>query len=186
MHLVVSSYPAQYERTVSAKDGVPILLRPIKPEDAPMLVDLFNSLSPTSIYFRFFRPIKFLSHEMLARFTQIDYEHDVVLVAVRQGTGSETMVGVVRLMVIPDTTRAEFAIVVGDPWQGKGVGAALLEHCLNIAAERGIKTVWGIVLPENTTMIALGRKVGFTVRRIPGANEYELDIDLDAWRYESN
>lgn len=180
MHLVVSSYPAEYERQAFTKDGMPILLRPIKPEDATILVDLFNTLSPTSIYFRFFRPVQTLSHEMLARFTQIDYDRDVVLVAVRQGTGGETMVGVVRLMRTSDISKAEFAIVVGDPWQGRGVGAALLEHCLHIAAERGIKIVWGMVLPENTTMIDLGRRVGFSVRRIPDAKEYELCIDLDA------
>lgn len=186
MHLVVSSYPAQVERRAFAKDGMPFLLRPIKPEDATILMDLFNTLSPTSIYFRFFRPIQTLSHEMLARFTQIDYDRDVVLVAVRQGTSGEAMVGVVRLMRTADIGKAEFAIVVGDPWQGRGVGVALLEHCLGIAAERGIKTVWGMVLPENTTMIDLGRKVGFSVRRIPGARELELCIDLDARLQGSN
>ncbi len=186
MHLVVSSYPAQYERQAITKGGMDVLLRPIKPEDATMLAALFETLSPSSVYFRFFRPVPRLSHEMLARFTQIDYDRDVVLVAVRQGTGEEIMVGVVRLMRTFDIGKAEFAIVVGDPWQGRGVGAALLEHCLGIAAERGIKMVWGLVLPENTTMIDLGRKVGFSVHRIPGAKEYELVIDLDARRRGPN
>jgi len=178
MHLVISSYPSQHEKRTVTPKGVEILLRPVKPEDAPLLIDLFNTLSPTSIYFRFFRPIKYLSHEMLARFTQIDYDRDVVLVAMEQGTEGETMLGIVRLMGDPGATKAEFAILVGDPWQGRGVGAALLEHCLSIAADKGIKEVWGYVLPENTTMIALGRKVGFTVTRVPGAAEYELRIEL--------
>ncbi|NLI82834.1 MAG: bifunctional acetate--CoA ligase family protein/GNAT family N-acetyltransferase [Deltaproteobacteria bacterium] len=178
MHLVISSYPVQHEKQVVTRGGIEVLLRPVKPEDGPLLVDLFNTLSPTSIYFRFFRPIKYLSHEMLARFTQIDYDRDIVLVAIDQRGESETMLGVVRLMGDPDATRAEFAIVVGDPWQGKGVGAALLEHCLSIAADRGMREVWGYVLPENTTMLALGRKVGFSVTRVPGAGEFELRIAL--------
>jgi acetyltransferase len=180
MHLVISSYPSQHERSVFTRAGIDVFIRPIKPEDAPLLVDLFNTLSPTSIYFRFFRPLKFLSHDMLARFTQIDYDRDVVLVAMQQSQEGEVMLGVVRLMSDPDVTKSEFAIVVGDPWQGKGVGAALLEHCLSVARERGIGYVWGMVLPENTTMITLGRKLGFGVRRVAGGNEYELKIDLKA------
>ena len=70
---------------------------------------------------------------------------------------------------------------MGDPWQGLGIGAALLQHCLTIARDHGIQKVWGVVLAENTHMLTLGRKLGFTVQRAGGA-EYELTIDLSAER----
>jgi acetyltransferase len=178
LHMVISSYPAHYESTTVTKGGVEIFIRPIRPEDAPLLVDLFNDLSPTSIYYRFLSPLKSLSPDMLARFTQVDYDRDIALVAIQKVNGEEKMLAVARLLGDPDGTEAEFAIVVGDPWQGKGVGAALLERCISIAAERGMRSVWGIVLPENTQMLALGRKLGFKITRPPGGSDYELRIDL--------
>ena len=178
MHLVISPYPGQYEMTTVTKGGLEILIRPIKPEDAPLLVDLFNTLSPTSIYYRFFRPMRQLPHEMLARFTQIDYDRDMALVALQRTGEKEKMLGVARLISDPDAAKAEFSIVVGDPWQGMGVGAKLLDQLVSIARERGLAFLWGIVLPENTTMLALGRKLGFGVSRVPQSSDYELKIDL--------
>lgn len=178
MHLVISPYPGRYEKTCTTRAGVEVFLRPIKPEDAPLLLALFSGLSQTSIYFRFFSPMRSLSHDMLARFTQIDYDRHVCLVALRREEGREVMVGVARLMADPDVTRAEFAVVVADAWQGKGIGAALLEECLAIARERSIAYVWGKVLPENTTMLALGRRLGFKVRRDEESGDYELQINL--------
>ncbi len=78
-HLAISPYPKQYETTVTTKGGLNVVIRPIKPEDAPLLVDLFHNLSPQSIYFRFFSPLKSLSPKMLALFTQIDYDRDYEL-----------------------------------------------------------------------------------------------------------
>lgn len=179
MHLAISPYPAQYESHTVTKGGVAVLVRPIKPEDAPLLVGLFNTMSPTSIYYRFFRPLRTLSHDMLARFTQIDYDRDIVMVAIQRDGEEEKMLGVVRLLSDPDVTKAEFAVAVGDPWHGKGVGAVLLERCIDIAKERGIRTIWGIVLAQNTTMLALGRKLGFAVTRSPEGGDYELRISLD-------
>ncbi len=178
MHLVISPYPSQYETSTVLKNGETILIRPIKPEDAPLLMDLFNSLSSKTIYFRFFRPLKSLAREMLVRFTQIDYDRDIVFVALHRRDGDERILGVVRLMGDPDVTKAEFAVVVSDSWQGKGVGAALLQQSISVAKEHGLKFIWGHVLPENTNMLALGRKLGFIVKRIPGSSNYELRIDL--------
>ena len=75
-------------------------------------------------------------------------------------------------------TRPEFAVAVGDPWQGKGIGANLMEHIIAIAKERGIESIWGNVLVENTYMLALARRLGFTISRVPGENYYELEMDL--------
>jgi acetyltransferase len=139
---------------------------------------LFDTLSPNSIYLRFFTPLKSLSHDMLARFTQIDYDRDVALVALQRHAGGERMLAVARLMGDPDVTRAEFSIVVGDPWQGKGIGAVLLERLIAIAKERDMSFLWGIVLSENTGMLALGRKLGFQVCRVPFSDDFELRINL--------
>ena len=177
-HLVISSYPNHHEIHMVSEGGVPCFIRPIRPEDAPLLEGLFDTLSPQSIYFRFFGPLKALPHSMLARFTQIDYDREIALIALEESASQEQMLGVARLIRIPGGSRAEFSIVVGDPWHGKGIAAALFQRCLTLAKEQGIEEVWGIVLPENTRMLALARKFGFSVNRSPGSREYELKIDL--------
>lgn len=115
---------------------------------------------------------------MLARFTQIDYDREIALVAFEENTEEERMRGAARVISDPDGKQAEFSIMVADPWQGRGVGARLLENCLRIAKERGIETVWGIVLRENTQMLALGKKLGFKISRTEEPGEFELLIDL--------
>jgi len=178
-HLVISPYPNQYEaRTV--REGVgELFIRPIRPEDASLLVELFESLSRQSVHFRFFGPLKMLSPGMLARFTQIDYDREIALVALSGTEPNEKMLGVARVITnIYNRKNAEFSVVVGDPWHGKGIGAELLKRCLSISKERGIENVKGIVLPENTQMLALGKKLGFTAKKIVGESEFELNIDL--------
>jgi acetyltransferase len=180
-HLVISPYPNQYEMTTVTEGGLSIFIRPIKPEDEPLMVDLFYTLSPQSIYFRFFRFLKSLPHEMLARFTQIDYDRELALVAVKKSneeSEGEKILGVGRLISDPDLTTAEFAVLVGDPWQGKGIGTKLLERCIAIAKERSIRTLWGTVLAENTTMLALCHKLGFTITKGSDATEYRLEMNL--------
>ncbi len=178
LHLVISPYPNQYE-TKTVREGIgDVFIRPIRPDDAPLLVELFESLSPRSIYNRFFSLLKSLSHNMLARFTQIDYDREIALVALCKTETGEKILGVARVINEIDQKHAEFSVVVGDPWQGKGVGAELLQRCLSIAKERNLETVYGQVLAENTQMVALGRKLNFKIKRIADSNEYELVIDL--------
>jgi len=178
LHLVISPYPDQYEEFTQTSTGIDIFVRPIRPEDAPLLVELFESLSPQSVYRRFFTPMKRLPHSMLARFTQIDYDRHIALVAFSVSKSEESMLGVARVILERNQKEAEFSIVVGDPWQGKGIGAALLQRCISIAKERGIEKVMGTVLAENTQMLALGKKFGFKIKKVLGAGEYELSIDL--------
>jgi acetyltransferase len=177
-HLVISPYPDQYEEHTQTSTGVDIFVRPIRPEDAPLLVELFESLSPQSVYRRFFTPLKRLPHSMLARFTQIDYDRHIALVALPEAEPGEKMLGVARAIIGRNLKEAEFSVVVGDPWQGKGIGAALLKRCISIAKERGIEKVMGTVLAENTQMLALGKKLGFKIEKVIGAGEYELSIDF--------
>jgi acetyltransferase len=176
-HLVISPYPDQYESHALSKDGEKFFIRPIRPEDAPLLVEHFNSLSPQTIYRRFFSPLKVLPHSMLARFTQIDYDREIALVALSEFGNKEKMLGVARVINEPDQINAEFSVVVADKYQGKGIGAALLWCCLQIAKTRGIEIVYGLVLAENTQMLALGRKLGFDIKKVPGEPEYRLIID---------
>jgi acetyltransferase len=177
-HLVISPYPNQYEMTTTTKGGLKIIIRPIKPEDAPLLVELFNAMSQQSIYYRFFSPLKSLSHKMLVSLTQIDYDYDMALVALDKTQTKERILGVARIMSKPGGIEPEFAVAVGDPWQGKGVGATLMNYLLTIAKERGMETIWGIVLTENSQMIALARKIGGKISRGQDGTEYEVKIDM--------
>jgi acetyltransferase len=177
-HLVISPYPDQYEEHTQTSTGVDIFVRPIRPEDAPLLIELFESLSPQSVYRRFFTPMKRLPHSMLARFTQIDYDRHIALVALPESEPAEKMLGVARAIIGRNLKEAEFSVVVSDPWQGKGIGATLLKRCITIAKERGIEKVMGTVLAENIQMLALGKKLGFKIKKVLGAGEYELSIDF--------
>ncbi len=178
LHLVISPYPGQYESRILIEDVGELFIRPIRPEDASLMVQLFESLSPQSIYFRFFSPLKILPFSMLARFTQIDYDREIALVALHGSDSDERMLGVARIVTGADQKHGEFSVIVGDPYHGKGIGKSLLTRCLAIAKERGMESVWGPVLAENTQMLALGRKLGFTVKRVLGSSEYDLTIDL--------
>ena len=179
MHLIISSYPWQYESQGETVDGRPFFIRPIRPSDADLLIDHFHSLSSRSIYMRFFSPVKQLSRDMLIRLTQIDYDREIALVALMGKEQNQKMVGVCRIIVFPDKTQAEFALAISDDWQGKGIGSSLLTRCLKAARQMGIKRVMGCVLAENTQMLKLGRKLGFAITRVPGGGEYELIIEND-------
>ena len=177
-HLVISPYPAHYELCTTTKSGLRILIRPIQPEDAGLFADLFTTLSTTSVYYRFFRHMKILAPEMLAMLTQIDYDREMALVAMDVSAEPEKMLGVARIINDPDGKQAEFSIMIGDPWQGCGVGAQLLLNLLKVAARRGVEKIWGTVLPENLHMQRLGKKVGFDVKYNADEGAYDLTIDL--------
>lgn len=178
LHLVISPYPDQFEEHTRTSEGIDIFIRPIRPEDAPLLVGLFESLSPRSVYLRFFSPMKRLPHSMLAVFTQIDYDRHIALVALSESNSKEEMLGVARIILERNLKEAEFSVVVGDQWQGKGIGATLLQRCLSIAGDKGLDRVTGVVLAENTQMLALGKKMGFKSKKVLGVNEYELSKDF--------
>ncbi|MCF8089394.1 MAG: GNAT family N-acetyltransferase [Desulfotignum sp.] len=179
MHLIISSYPWQYESLGETVDGQPFFIRPIRPSDADLMIDHFHSLSSRSKYMRFFSPLKDLSRDMLIKLTQIDYDREIALVALFGNEQNQKMAGVCRIIVFPDKTQAEFAIAISDDWQGKGIGSSLLTQCLKAARQMGIRRVMGLVLSENTQMLKLGRKLGFAINRAAGGGEYELIIETD-------
>ena len=176
LHLVISPYPQEDESHIVSADGHRIFIRPVKPEDAPLFTALFKTLSPTTIYYRFFRVLKELNPEMLARFTQIDYDREIALVAIDEASQIDNILGVARITGDPDGKTGEFAVLVGDAWQGRDIGSNLLEKCLSIAAKQGFKMIHGIVLHENKNMLALGKKLGFEIKTEPGFGYYELVI----------
>ena len=168
----------QYETTTITKGGVKILIRPIKPEDAPLLVNLFNTLSKRSIYYRFFSALKSLPPDMLARFTQIDNDRDIALVALDNNESEGKILGVARLMGYQDRKGGEIAVTVGDPWQGKGIGSTLMEHLMAVTKKKGTESLYGLVLSENSHMLALARKLGYETSCIRNAHQVELKLDL--------
>ncbi|MEJ2725867.1 MAG: acetate--CoA ligase family protein [Deltaproteobacteria bacterium] len=178
LHLVISPYPEQYESRETTSGGLDIFIRPIKPEDAPMLLDLFDSLSSRSRYYRFFSPMKSLSQDMLVQLTQIDYDRHIALVAFGKENGQEKMLGVARVISGASREDAEFSVAVGDPWQEMGVGRVLAKKSIEVAKDYGIQRIHGNVLAENKHMLKLGREMGFTVSRGEVANEYCLSMKL--------
>jgi len=179
LHMVISPYPKKYETYIEIENIGRLFIRPIRPEDAHLLTDLFNTLSPSSVYFRFFSPLKQIPHHMLARFTQIDYDREIAFVALSAFESEEKMLGVCRVIPQRNPKHAEVAVLVGDPWQGKGIGASLIRICLELAKKQGIVELFGMVLPENTHMIKLGQKLGFEVKRKFDSQDYELKIQLN-------
>ncbi|MCS7095015.1 MAG: bifunctional acetate--CoA ligase family protein/GNAT family N-acetyltransferase [Thaumarchaeota archaeon] len=178
-HLVISPYPTKYVRPWRLKDGRMVLLRPIKPEDEPIEYELIKGLSEESSRFRFFQVIREITHEMLVRFCNIDYDREMAIIAEYREDGKVRNIGVGRLIMQPDRKRAEFAVLVADDFQGKGLGTKLIDTLIEVAQERKISTIYGIILPDNVRMINLAKKMGFTIKR-RGEDVYvELKLDLE-------
>jgi acetyltransferase len=164
-HLAISPYPNQYESDWLMRDGTPVLLRPMKPEDEPLVADFLHRCSDDTIYFRYFQLIKNWTHEMLIRFTQNDYDRELGLMAIGQPPSPEVMMGVTRLVIDRQQGAAEFAVIVADPWQGKGLGPKLIERVIAIARDQEVKLLYGEVLSENQPMLELAKKTGFGLKR---------------------
>jgi acetyltransferase len=141
-----------------------VKIRPIKPEDELLEKEMFKNLSKQTQYFRFFGYIKDVTHEMLVRYTQIDYEREMALMAEVEEDGIKHMIGVVRIVNDIGDKAAEFAIVVADPWQGRGLGSKLTDLILKIAKENGIPKIYATVLKANKMMIQMFKKREFVLK----------------------
>ncbi len=164
-HLVVMPYPTRYVTPWKLKDGTEVILRPIRPEDEPMELEFVKGLSEEASRFRFFQVIRDLSHEALVRFCNIDYDREMAFIAETRELTRRMEIGVGRLVMEPNKRRGEFAVVVADKYQGKGLGTKLIDMLISVAEEKGLESMYGIVLPENSNMIHLCEKLGFTVER---------------------
>jgi acetyltransferase len=178
-HLVIASYPKKYETSFELRGGRSVLLRPIRPEDETLVRELFQSLSKESMRYRFFQVIKEMSHEMLTRYCNVDYDREIAIVA-EENRGKRRIIGVVRLVVEPGQKFGEIAVVVGDQWQGRGLGSKLLDCILRIGKDMGLNSVGGDVLTRNNKIIHICTEKGFKMEPID-EDTLKLTLDLNNW-----
>ncbi|HEV2302889.1 MAG TPA: GNAT family N-acetyltransferase, partial [Stellaceae bacterium] len=163
--LAIRPYPKELEKSFVLRDGTRLFLRPIRPEDEPLLQELAGNMSPEDLRMRFFTPIRGLSHRLAARLSQIDYDREMALVAFPECGGPA--LGVARFSADPDNARAEYAIGVRTDWHGRGLGYLLMNRLIEVARGRGIGELVGEVLRENTAMLRMARELGFSVAGDP-------------------
>jgi len=164
-HMAIEPYPAHLISEFRLADGTSIIIRPIHPEDATIENSFVRHLSSKSRYFRFMQELKELNHDMLVRFTQLDYRRELAMIAVIPSgiNEEEVQLGVARYFTNPDGKSCEFALVVTDAWQGKGLGTRLMQVLMDAARQRGFKEMTGEVMLENVDMLQLVNDLGFTI-----------------------
>jgi len=158
--LAIRPYPAEFEKTLALADGRSLQLRPIKPEDAPALIEMSRRSTPEDMRLRFFGAMHVLPPTLAARLSQIDYDREMALVALDTPERPQDILGVVRLMGDPDNTDGEFAVMVRSDMKGRGLGYQLMREMLAWAKARGLRRVRGDVLRENATMLRMVRELG--------------------------
>jgi acetyltransferase len=183
-HMVISPYPKKYEILWQLKNGQEVLLRPIKPEDEPMWLEMFQSFSEESIRYRFFQMLKDTPHEVRVRYCNIDYDREVAIVAEIVENGKRKILGVSRLSIESDAKASEMAFIVSDYWQGMGLGTKMVDYTLDIAKEMGVESVYAIMLQDNYRALSLTQKMGFKIEYLSDGtvkatiNLKEEDIDF--------
>jgi len=178
--LAIHPYPNQLNTDWKLSDGTPITIRVIRPEDEPLLVLLFDSFSERTIRLRFFSMLKRLTHDNLVRLCHLDYDREMALAAVRQFDQGPRFLGVSRYYLNPETGTAEYAIAVGDIYQGVGLGRHLMQRLIAVAKQRGVRRLVGPVLRENTGMLTLAKDLGFRINDTATPEVVETVLDLSA------
>lgn len=182
-HLAILPYPSAYEREWPMKGGGLYTIRPVRPDDAEMLQDFTRGLSDESRYFRFASTLQELPPRMLARYTLIDYDREMALVAVHrsreaQADGGfverEQIIGVSRYITNPDQTSCEFSLVVSDAFKGQGLGSRLMLAIMDFARAKGLAEIDGLVLANNPNMLKLMTGLGFAVHRFAEDPDFKL------------
>ncbi|MCG7893002.1 MAG: bifunctional acetate--CoA ligase family protein/GNAT family N-acetyltransferase [Candidatus Thiodiazotropha taylori] len=178
-HLAIHPYPVNLVARTQLPNGINIVIRPIRPEDADLEQNFTRQLSNEAKYFRFMSSIQELTPEMLTRFTQIDYHNEMALIAVTEDQHHEVELGVARYVINPDKRSCEFALVVADEWQRQGIGHKLMNHLMGIARDRGLERMEGEVLSNNFKMLDLMKSLYFQVTPYPEDNSIkQVVIDL--------
>jgi acetyltransferase len=157
--LAIAPYPQHFESTEQLRDGTGLRLRPLRPEDEPLLHDLAAHMTPEDLRLRFFTPTRGLTHAVAARLSQLDYDREMALLAERDGIA----LGVAHFFADPDRMRAEYAIAVRSDWKGRGIGYLLMTRIIDIARQRGIGELVGEILRENAPMLQMCRELGFSI-----------------------
>ncbi len=164
-HLVIAPCPSKYISDWHLRDGTPVVLRPIKAEDEGRFNGLFKSLSPQSMRFRFFEIISEMSHETLTRLCNLDYDREIAIVAEIQ-QNPRKIIGVARVIVAPDKKSGEYAVLVGDQWQGLGLGSNLMQRIIQIAKDMRLEKLYGYVMTENSKMLEMCERLDFKAEEI--------------------
>jgi acetyltransferase len=175
-HMAIHPYPAHLVTPWQLADGTDIVIRPIRPEDAGIEQAFVRNLSPQSRYYRFMQALRELTPEMLVRFTQIDYDRELALIAVTTVSGKEIELAVGRYITNPDGESCEFALVVADDWQGRGVGTRLMQQLIEAARARGFRSMDGEVLASNARMLEFCANLGFEIRSHPNDQNINLVV----------
>jgi len=178
-YLVAVASPNFEPRPLELTDGTTVDVRPIKPEDEPLLHEAVAAMSERSVYFRFFSPLKRLPDALAHRLAVVDHKDRFALVATsHQPANKERILGVARYDRVPRTDVAEVAVAVVDEFQHRGLGGALLAILARVARAHGIKTFSLIVLPENQQMLGLLRKMGWIHHAKLSGGVYDISFDL--------
>ena len=176
-HLSIHPYPTHWIKTVELRNGLEILLRPIRPEDEALEAALVKKTSKESLYFRFFGFVPGIDHKMLARFTHIDYDREMAIVAVIEENNKPEIIGVVRIVGDGWLETCEYAILVSDAWHGKGVGSVLTDYIIEIARTQGYQRISAIFLKVNGAMRRLFERKGFSIHAGPDESDTaELEL----------
>ncbi len=167
-HMAIHPYPVHLIQDWELPDGRLVTIRPIRPEDADIEQDFVKRMSDESKYYRFMDTLRELTQAMLVRFTQIDYDREMALIATIPGEdGKELQIGVSRYVTNPDGESVEFALAVADDWQKQGVGRKLMTALIDSARQKGYRAVVGDVLALNSKMFRLMTSLGFTIHPHP-------------------
>ena len=176
--LAIRPYPSELEEltTINGRD---VLLRPIRPEDEPQHAQFVQRVDAEDLQMRFFHAVRVMSHNQLARFTQIDYDREMAFIAsVDDGKPTAETWGVVRAIADPDNANAEFAILVRSDLKGQGLGSLLMKKIIHYCRARGTGVLTGSVLRGNTRMLALARELGFSLKYDNDAGVAQLSLRL--------
>jgi len=161
--LAIRPYPHALEETIELKNGQHCLFRPILPEDEPMLRQFIARVTKEDLYYRYFSEINEFTHDDLANMTQIDYDREMAIVAIRENNGTEELIGVTRAISDADNIDAEFSVLVRSDLKGLGLGRRLLEKMIIYTRQHGLQRLNGITMPGNHGMITLARKLNFAI-----------------------
>jgi len=163
----IRPYPTQYVEQWTSRGGLKVSIRPIRPEDEPLLIKFHETLSERTVYMRYLQAMNLsqrTGHERLSRISFIDYDREIALVAEQTDVdGGRRIVAIGRLSKEHAVPEAEFAILVGDRWQRRGLGAELLRRLITIGRDEGLELIWADLLAGNTGMRRTAESVGFRI-----------------------
>lgn len=179
----IRPYPVQYVMPWTLRDGTVATIRPIRPEDEPLLVKFHQTLSERSVYYRYFGMLQYeqrIAHERLSRICFIDYDCEMALAVERRDpeTRQPVILGVGRLSKLHGLSEAEFAITISDQWQNHGIGTQLLKMLVQVGRDEGLQRITATILPDNYDMQRVARKAGFTVRTVMEESECRAELVL--------